>query len=121
MPLPYAGFLSLPYESPFFWSLPMIILLLAELAADFLGKEWTVKKKKIFFVSSLSLYIIGNAFWIYAVLNGVGLARGAILFSVGQEIAAIFIGIVYFKEKLNNKQLIGLMFGLISIMIMGGF
>lgn len=98
----------------------MFLLLVAELFADFLGKEWTLKKRKIFFICSLSLYVIGNAFWIFAVVNGAGLARGALIFSVGQEIAAIFMGIFYFKESLNNRQIIGLLLGLMSITMMGG-
>jgi drug/metabolite transporter (DMT)-like permease len=119
MPLP-TGMFALPYASPFFWSLPMTMLLLCELAADFLGKQWTLQKKSILFKASLSLYVLGNAFWLFAVLNGVGLSRGAILFAVGQEIATVSMGIFYFKESLNAKQKIGLLLGIFTIVIMGG-
>jgi len=119
MPLP-TGMFALPYASPFFWSLPMTLLLLCELTADFLGKKWTLRKKSILFAASLSFYVIGNAFWLYAIMNGVGLARGAILFGVGQEIASVLMGIIYFKESLNNKQKIGMLLGFITIIIMGG-
>ena len=98
----------------------MISLLLCELTADFLGKQWTIHKKSFLFAASLSFYVIGNAFWLFAILNGVGLARGAILFGVGQEIAAVLMGIIYFKEKLNNKQKIGMTLGFFTIIIMGG-
>ena len=98
----------------------MIFLLLCELTADFLGKEWTLYKKSILFTASLSLYVIGNAFWLFALLNGVGLARGIILFSVGQEVSAVLMGVAYFKEALNKRQWMGLMLGLVTIAIMGG-
>jgi drug/metabolite transporter (DMT)-like permease len=114
------GLFALPYASPFFWSLPMIFLLLCELTADFLGKKWTLCKKSILFVASLSFYVIGNAFWLFAVLNGVGLARGSIIFALGQEIAAVLMGIIYFKEKLSKNQKIGMLLGFFTIIIMGG-
>lgn len=120
MPLPITGFFALPYESPIFWSLPMVFLILSELLADFFGKTWTIKKRKIFFVLSLSLYVIGNAFWMFALASGVGLARGALLFGVSQEMAAIAMGILYFREKLSSTQWLGVVFGLIAITIMGG-
>lgn len=115
MPLPITGYLSLPTASPVFWSMPMILLILSELTGDFFGKQWTLHKKSILFFTSLSFYVIGNAFWLFSILNGVGLARGTILFAVGQEIAAIAMAIIYFKETLNKKQWAGMMLGLISI------
>lgn len=98
----------------------MISLLLCELMADFLGKKWTLHKKSILFVASLSLYVIGNAFWLFAVLNGVGLARGLVIFAVGQEMAAAVMGVAYFKENLSSKQRIGMILGFITIAIIGG-
>ena len=99
----------------------MVFLLLCELTADFLGKQWTLYKKSILFGASLSFYVIGNSFWLFAVLNGVGLARGAVLFAVGQEIASVLMGVAYFKEKLSRKQWLGMMLGFITIAIAGGF
>jgi len=113
--LPATGLLSLPTASPVFWSLPMILLILAELTGDFLGKKWTLHKKPILFFASLSFYVIGNAFWLFAVSSGVGLGRGVVLFAIGQEIAAIAMAILYFREKLNKKQWAGIMLGLVSV------
>lgn len=112
-------FLTLPYSSPIFWSLPMIILLLCELLADFLGKQWTLRKRNYLFAASIAMYVIGNSFWIIAVLNGVGLARGSLIFSVGQEMAAVMMGLFYFKEKLFRRQKIGILLGILTIIIMG--
>ena len=119
MPLP-TGMFTLPSASPFFWSLPMLFLLLCELTADFLGKKWTLHRKSILFIGSLSLYVIGNAFWLFAVLSGSGLARGITLFAVGQEMAAVAMGVAYFKEKLTRKQYAGLLLGFITILLIGG-
>jgi EamA domain-containing membrane protein RarD len=119
MPLP-TGMFALPYASPFFWSLPMTLLLLCELTADFLGKQWTLHKKSVLFKASLSLYVLGNAFWLYAIMNGVGLARGITIFAVGQEMTAVLMGILYFKEKMSSKQKIGILLGMFTIAIMGG-
>lgn len=98
----------------------MLLLILCELTADFLGKEWTLHKKSILFTASLSLYVIGNAFWIFAILNGVGLSRGAVIYAVAQEILAVLMGVAYFKESLSKKQWLGMLLGLFTILIMGG-
>jgi drug/metabolite transporter (DMT)-like permease len=119
MPMP-TGLFALPYASPFFWSLPMIFLLLCELTADFLGKKWTLHKKSFLFTASLSLYVIGNAFWIFAILNGVGLARGAVIYAIAQEILAVSMGVAYFKEDLSKRQWLGMLLGLFTILLMGG-
>jgi glucose uptake protein GlcU len=111
--------MPLPYTSLLFWMSPMILAIISELSADFLGKKWTLKNKQIFLIVSLSLYVIGNIFWILSVFYGVGIGRGAVVFAIGQQIAAISIGIFYFKEKLNSKQLFGAVLGLITIVIMG--
>ena len=97
----------------------MIFLILCELTADFLGKKWTLNKKSILFTASLSLYVIGNVFWIFAILNGVGLARGSTIYAVAQEILAVLMGVYYFKESLNKKQWLGMLLGFFTIAIMG--
>jgi hypothetical protein len=111
--------MSLPYTTLLFWISPMIFAILSEIAADFIGKKWTLKNRHVLFVASISFYIIVNVFWIVSVFNGAGLGRGAIVFAVGQQIAAISLGIIYFKEKLNRVQFVGAILGLITIAIMG--
>jgi EamA domain-containing membrane protein RarD len=119
MPIP-TGMFALPYTPPMLWSLPMILLILCELTADFLGKQWTIKKRRTLFAASLSFYVIGNAFWLYAVLSGVGLARGITIFAIAQEITAVLMGLLYFKESLTGKQKAGLLLGMFTIIVMGG-
>jgi drug/metabolite transporter (DMT)-like permease len=119
MPLP-TGMFVLPYASPFFWNLPMILLIVCELTADFLGKKWTLNKKSILFTASLSFYVIGNVFWIFAIINGVGLARGVIIYAIAQETLPVMLGVAYFKESLSKRQWAGLILGFLTIMMMGG-
>ena len=114
------GYFILPYSSPIIWSLPMVFLLLCELTADFLGKQWTIRSKPYLFAASILMYVTGNAFWLLAVLSGVGLARGALIFSVGQQITAVLMGILYFKEKLTKRQNLGMLMGFLTIIMVGG-
>lgn len=120
MPLP-TGFFALPYTSPVFWFLPMMFLVLCELVADFLGKEWTLRKKSVLFAASLSMYVIGNVFWLFSVLNGVGLGRGSMIFAVGQELSSVTMGVIYFKEILSKRQWIGMLLGFFTIVLMGAY
>jgi len=109
----------LPYSTLLIWISPMLFSILSELFADFFGKSWTKNDRTILFVISLSLYVTANVFWIISVFNGVGLGRGAVVFAIGQQMAAILLGLIYFKEKLNRTQFVGAILGLITLAIMG--
>jgi len=100
------------------WILPISFLVIFELVADVLAKEWTLHKGSagyIFAGCALVAYLIGNSFWLFALKDGSGLARGSVIFSVASGIAAIIIGLVFFKENVTRIEMIGLILGLISV------
>ena len=99
------------------WVLPISFLIFFELVADFLAKEYSLKGGWIFWSLAILGYIIANSFWLYAIRHGSGLARGAIIFSVGYAVVAVALGVLFFKEHLNTNQTIGSLLGIVSLVL----
>lgn len=97
------------------WILPLSLLIGFELVADILAKQWSLDKKIFLAVGALAAYLIANTFWLFALKNGSGLARGAVIFSISSAIVAIVLGVFLYKEEVSKIQMIGLILGLISI------
>jgi multidrug transporter EmrE-like cation transporter len=99
------------------WILPLSLLIIFELIADIFAKEWSLKGNPLFWILSLSGYVIANAFWLFAIKSGSGLARGATIFSVASAVLAIIIGLVFYRESVTTIQVIGMIVGLIAIIL----
>ena len=97
------------------WILPLSLLIFFELVADILAKEWSLHRGYILAGGALVSYLIANSFWLFALKNGSGLARGAVIFSVASGIIAVVLGVVLFKEEVTKIQMIGMVLGVISI------
>jgi drug/metabolite transporter (DMT)-like permease len=55
--------------------------------------------------------------YLYAIKNGSGLARGAIIFSVSSAVIATIIGLYFYHEKITGYQTAGIVLGLISLVL----
>jgi multidrug transporter EmrE-like cation transporter len=95
---------------------PFILLLITfEAIADIFSKKYALTGTVRNWIFAISGYVIANAFWLMAIRCGSGLARGAILFSVGSAVAAVVIGLVWYKESLSYLQIAGIVAGIIAI------
>lgn len=99
------------------WIIPLSILIFFELVADVLAKEWSLHGSAVRWLGAISAFVVANAFWLFALRNGSGLGRGAIIFSVASAILAILIGLVFYKEPLSRVQLAGAVVGIISLVL----
>ena len=99
------------------WIVPLSLLVIFELFADIFAKEWALQGKYIFWIVAIAGYIIANIFWLYAIRNGSGLSRGAIIFSVASAVVAVIIGFVFYKEAITKIELIGVVLGIISLIL----
>lgn len=100
------------------WIVPLSILILFEIVADIYAKEWSLMGGTTRWLTAFGAYALANTFWLFALKNGSGLGRGAILFSVVSAILAAGIGIFLYKEALSKYQLIGIAIGLISLVLL---
>lgn len=99
------------------WVIGLILLILFESLADIIAKEYSLHGGKIRWAGAILGYVTANAFWLWALKSGSGLARGAIIFSVASAILAAIIGILLYKETLNKYQIIGVIFGIVALIL----
>ncbi len=97
------------------WIIFIPFLILCELIADILAKEYSLKGNWYFWVGAAVAYFVGTLFWLLTIKHGSGLARGAIIFSVGTAIAATIVGVVFYSETTNKIQIIGMVLGALSL------
>ena len=100
------------------WIIPLSLLLFFEIVADFFAKEYSLRGEWLFWCLSIVGYIIANIFWLNSIRTGSGLARGAIIFSVGSAVIAVALGVFFFKERVNSFQLVGLLLGIVSLTLL---
>ena len=98
------------------WIIPLGILVFFEMIADVLAKNWSIKGNLYLAVFSLLSYMLANVFWLFALKNGSGLTKGAIIFSVSSAIIATILGVFFYKENISFVQLLGVFLGLISLL-----
>lgn len=98
------------------WIFPLSLLIAFEIIADILAKEWSLKFKPLFWIGAIIAYVIANAFWLFALKYGSGLARGAAIFSVATTIFAIIIG-AFYKESITQIQWVGISIGIVALIL----
>jgi small multidrug resistance pump len=97
------------------WILFLGLLILSEALADILAKEWSVKGFWLRALAAIVAYVIANIFWLFALDNGSGLARGSIIFSVASAVLGSAIGIYLYREELSALQYAGIALGIVAI------
>src|SRR6185436_6997663 len=99
------------------WIIPLAILIFFEGVADIFSKHWSLKGGFRLAAFALISYLIANTFWLFALRNGSGLGRGAIIFSVASAIIAILIGLLFYHEKVSGLQFLGMLLGVFSLVL----
>lgn len=99
------------------WMLPLLGLIIFEVIADIFTKEYSLKGGFLLWIFAISGYVIANSFWLYSMKHGAGLTRGANIFSVSTALIATIIGVYFYHEKLNNFQIAGIIFGMVSLVL----
>src|SRR5689334_8639907 len=99
------------------WVVAILLLITFEAIADILAKEYSLRGKWTFWLMAISGYIVANTFWLYSIRHGSGLARGAIIFSVGSAILAVLIGLLKYQEKVTRVELAGIIVGFFAIVL----
>jgi drug/metabolite transporter (DMT)-like permease len=97
------------------WILPLSLLILFEALADIFAKEWSLHGQWWRAIAAIGAYVVANTFWLFALKNGLGLARGGIIFSVACAIMAIGLGLWLYREEASKTQIAGMCMGVISL------
>lgn len=99
------------------WIFPLVLLIVFETIADVFSKTYALRGSNVFWALALVGYIIANIFWLQAIRNGSGLARGGTIFSIATEIFVVILGIYFYKEKMTSLQSLGVALGVISVIL----
>jgi multidrug transporter EmrE-like cation transporter len=97
------------------WLTLLLLLVVFELIADILAKQFALSGKLVFAVLSILGYVAANIAWIISLRSGAELGKGATIFSVLSGIAAVSIGLLVYHEKAGPYQLVGLVLGIAAI------
>ncbi|HEV7129635.1 MAG TPA: EamA family transporter [Ktedonobacterales bacterium] len=100
------------------WLIFLLVLVVFELIADVLAKQFALNGKLVFALSAIVGFVAANVAWIISLRTGAELSRGAILFSVLSAVGAAALGLLVYHEPVSRYQLIGLGLGVISIALL---
>jgi len=99
------------------WIVYLSLLIIFESLADIFAKEYSLKGHWYLWVAGILGYIVANIFWLSAIKHGSQLGRGAIIFSVASAILALIIGVYFYHENTSKIQLMGMVLGVISLVL----
>jgi len=99
------------------WLPSLVLLIVFELIADVLAKEWSLRGSYVWWAGALISYVAANSFWLYSIRHGSGLGRGAIIFSVVSAILAVIVGVFLYREILTKTQVVGSILGIIALIL----
>lgn len=101
--------------------IPVFILIIFAAASvitgDYFAKLWSVEQRSVLWVIAVIGYFFSGFFYIPTLLRE-GLVVTSILWSVLSIIGFLIIGLVILKEALNGIQVVGVVFGIISLTIL---
>ena len=103
------------------WFIPFTLLMIFEIIGNFFTGLLGATQNLLLVPLVLTAYAIANYFWLYALKNGSGLARGTVYFGVGVVILSALIGFVIYEENLTLLKLAGIGLGIISLFLMSDF
>lgn len=90
---------------------------LFELIGDIVLKYWSLTNRGALMTAGLFVYFIGVIPWAYS-LRHESLSRALIVFSLAYLIIGAAVGILYFKETLTPKQIVGVGLALLAIFLL---
>jgi drug/metabolite transporter (DMT)-like permease len=100
------------------WVLFLLGLILFESLADIFAKEFSIHNRPWLAVVAIMLYVLANSSWLLSLRNQSTLAISANIFSIASGLIALLIGVYMYGEILSNKQLLGVVLGLVSLALM---
>ena len=112
-----SGGFKICYTYPMNWLLPLGILIFFECVADIFSKNWAMKGGWILATGALAAYLLANTFWLFALRNGSGLGKGAVIFSICSAVIAIMLGVFIYNEHITKLQYLGVFLGIISLVL----
>jgi multidrug transporter EmrE-like cation transporter len=101
--------------------IPVFILIIFAAASvivgDYFAKLWSIEQRPILWVVAVIGYFFSGFFYIPTLLRE-GLVVTSLLWSVLSIVGFLAIGLIVFKEMLTGAQVVGVVFGIVSLVIL---
>src|SRR5258708_36591983 len=97
------------------WLYFLLLLVVFELIADILAKQFALNGKLIFAVLSILGFIAANTACLTSLRTDAELSKDAVLFTALSDVGALLIGLLLSTEKATRSQFFGLMLGIGAI------
>jgi multidrug transporter EmrE-like cation transporter len=81
------------------WIYFLLLVIVFEIAADVMSKEWSMNAQSWFLAGGLVFYLASNLAWLFSLKYGSGLARGISIFSVISAILAILSALFFIRNE----------------------
>jgi multidrug transporter EmrE-like cation transporter len=105
----------------FFFSWPVYVYLLCSATSvvfgDYFAKLWSVSRHPWQIGLAIILYLFSGLFYFPSLLKE-QLVVASIIYTFLSIVGFMFIGFVVFKETFNLTQIVGIIFGLVSLTIL---
>ncbi|OHA46182.1 MAG: hypothetical protein A2541_00665 [Candidatus Taylorbacteria bacterium RIFOXYD2_FULL_36_9] len=95
----------------------VIVVTILEILGDILFKEWTIHNKKLLLITGVISYMIATIFWAFSIKYQ-NLSKAVVIFAVLTLIIGVLIGVFIYKEELTSLNIIGIILGLASIILL---
>jgi multidrug transporter EmrE-like cation transporter len=97
----------------------LLIAVLLEVTGDLLFRKWGIDNRWPVFVLAIVVYNIGAVAWGYS-LQFMQVSTGIIVLGVLNVVLVVIGGVVFFREQLSTLQVIGVVLGLASLILLSG-
>ena len=105
------------------WSQKIPLLLLFTVSAfsvgagDYLAKKWSLEPGWVTLTGALACYFSSSFFYMLT-LSRKGLVVSCVIWSIASIIAFLFVGLDVFHETLPGSQVVGVILGTISLLML---
>ena len=102
------------------WSVPFIFLMIFETLGNYFAGLFGTMQNIFIAIFSLVIYGVANYFWLQALKDGSGLAKGTVYFGVAVIIFTALIGFAFYEEGITLANVVGIITGTASLFLLSG-
>ena len=95
----------------------LILSALSVTIGDAFAKYWSLHTKNIFYVLAILGYLGSSIFYIPTLLKE-GLVITSVTWSIMSTAGFLIVGLLIFKEALTTIQIVGVLFGVVSLVML---
>lgn len=89
---------------------------LLEVSGDVMFKKWALEEQNRFLIIGLIVYFAGAVPWAFS-LKHADISEAIVVFMVLNVVGALLAGAVIFHDVLTDIQKVGVLFGIVSIIL----